>query len=83
MMCSICHKQEHRASSCPRRVRLAVAFLAFLTLTGCGTVKEVVIGVDSFCQLPKRKWSVGDTPETIRDIRVWNAAHDKRCAKTS
>lgn len=36
--------------------------------------------VDTYClSAQKRAWSLSDSPESIREARVHNAAIDKRC----
>ena len=66
--------------TCGYRV-MALLAAAFL-LTGCATVKEAVapLVVDTYClTAEKKKWSINDTPESIRDAQVVNATIDKRC----
>ena len=78
--CGWCGKNGHRASQCPSRRGLLAVPLVALLLAGCATGKGEPVVYDTFClTAQKRKWSVNDTAETIRDAEAWNAGVDKRC----
>ena len=58
------------------------ALLLAMLLPGCATTSGVVV-TDSFClSAKKKKWSLDDTPDSIRDARVWNQIVDRRCGVT-
>lgn len=85
MMCSICLKDGHRASSCPRRPgqRLVIA-LAALLLAGCETTPKppVIVRGNTYCAIATPiSWSTADTPATIDGIRRENAKHGRICGK--
>jgi len=86
MMCTICLKDGHRASSCPRRPgqRLAIA-LAALLLAGCETPgPRVSVTGDSYCKVYRPlSWEPADTPPTIDGIRRENAKYSRLCGKRS
>jgi hypothetical protein len=53
---------------------------ALLLMPGCATTGGAPVATDSFCiTAKKRKWSVHDRPEAVREARVWNQIVDRRC----
>lgn len=65
-----------------RYVIFTIALGALLLLPGCALFdqKQLPMAVDTFClTAKKRSWSIHDTPESIRDARVWNQVVDRRC----
>ena len=64
-------------------MKLAALILLSALLSGCASLfeppKAEVQIVDTFCLREKRKWSINDSVESIRDAEVYNAAIDKKC----
>lgn len=61
---------------------LAAVGLASCAVAGCSTSapQQVNVVADNFCIAAKKKtWSVNDTPETIEQIRRYNAGIDRAC----
>jgi hypothetical protein len=55
------------------------ALCLFMVLGGCATAPVQVTG-DTYCKLGRKiTWSVGDTKETIHQIRRNNAVHRRVC----
>lgn len=63
-----------------RYVITTIVLAALLLMPGCATTGSGPVATDSFCiGAKKRKWSVHDRPEAIREARVWNQIVDQRC----
>ncbi len=62
-------------------MKLQVILIGCLLLGGCATsgAMQQAVGIDTFCLQPKRTWSINDTPQTVRDARVFNETLDRRC----
>jgi hypothetical protein len=62
-------------------MRLATVLTAVMTLAGCATMQAPAPPVvDTYCLNAKKwRWSVEDTPETIRQAEVHNQTIDLRC----
>lgn len=61
---------------------VAVLGVASGAMAGCAQdmPQPVNVVADSFCIAAKKKtWSVNDTPETIEQIRRFNAGVDRAC----
>jgi hypothetical protein len=57
-----------------------VASLCALVLAGCATTQVPVQAVDTYCLSTRKiRWSVEDTPETVRQVEVHNRTLDLRC----
>lgn len=52
-----------------------------LALAGCATTPEPApLAIDTYCASARKiRWSVEDTPETVRQIEVHNRTIDQRC----
>jgi hypothetical protein len=58
---------------------ILVSFCA-LALAGCATTQVPVQVADTYCLTAKKiRWSVEDTPETVRQAEVHNRTIDVRC----
>ena len=60
----------------------SLGLCACLAIMLCGCAKEPPTRPisDTFClTAEKRVWSIHDTPESIREARIWNATIDRRC----
>lgn len=67
-----------------RYIIFTTVLAALLLMPGCATTSSGPVATDSFCiTAKKRKWSVHDRPEAIREARVWNQIVDQRCGATS
>ncbi len=63
-----------------RYVISTIVLLALLVLPGCATSSgKTPVAVDTFCLQKRRTWSINDTPESIREARVFNDTVDRRC----
>lgn len=61
---------------------LAAVGIASCAMAGCSTSapQQVNVVADSFCVAAKKKtWSIDDTPDTIEQIRRYNAGVDRAC----
>jgi hypothetical protein len=57
-------------------------FAMIILLSGCSLLEGVpeAAVTDTLCLTTKKKrWSANDTPETIRNARVWNMQIDRHC----
>lgn len=52
-----------------------------LMLGGCSLVPNIpeTQVTDTFCLQKKRKWSINDSVESIRDAEVHNSTLDRKC----
>lgn len=58
---------------------IALALTSIFLMTSCETTTGIV-GINSACSLfPPIRWSQADSDETIRQVRLHNAAFDEVC----
>jgi starvation-inducible outer membrane lipoprotein len=60
--------------------KIAALSLIALALAGCATVPETPQVADTYCLTAKKiRWSVEDTPETVRQVEIINKTIDAKC----
>jgi hypothetical protein len=47
---------------------------------GCATQAAIPVATDTYCLTAKKiRWSVEDTPETVRQVEIINKTIDAKC----